>query len=74
MRVTSQLVSIKGRTSIKTGNPHFFKWVSDQVETSTNKTTIDLPTTDDELKRLMIVLIEAFGSDAISHLKSRKWI
>ena len=39
-----------------------------------NRTTIDLPTTDEELKRLMVVLIEAFGSDAISHLKSRKWI
>ena len=39
-----------------------------------NKTTIDLPTNDDELRRLALVLCDAFGPDVISHLKSRNWI
>lgn len=39
-----------------------------------NKTTIDLPASDDELRRLLFVLCDAFGSDAISHLRSRGWI
>jgi hypothetical protein len=39
-----------------------------------NETTIDLPTTDDELRHLLVILCEAFGSDAIAHLKSRGWI
>lgn len=39
-----------------------------------NRTTIDLPTTDDELRHLLMVLCDAFGSDAIDHLKSRGWI
>ena len=40
----------------------------------TNGTTIDLPTSDDELKRLLIFLCEAFGPDAIDHLKMRGWV
>ena len=39
-----------------------------------NGTTIDLPASDDELKRLLIVLCEAFGPVAIEHLKKRGWI
>lgn len=39
-----------------------------------NGTTIDLPTTDDELKHLLVMLCDAFGPHAIDHLKSRKWI
>lgn len=39
-----------------------------------NATTIDLPTSDDELKRLLLVLCEAFGPVAIEHLKKRGWI
>ena len=36
-----------------------------------NATTIDLPTSDDELRRLLVVLCDAFGSYAVEHLKSR---
>jgi hypothetical protein len=39
-----------------------------------NATTVDLPATDDELKNLMVMLIEAFGPRAIEHLRSRGWI
>ena len=39
-----------------------------------NGTTIDLPTSDDELKRLLIMLCEAFGPVAVEHLKKRGWI
>ena len=39
-----------------------------------NETTIDLPTSDDELRRLLFVLCDAFGEAAIAHLKDRKWI
>jgi len=39
-----------------------------------NETTIDLPATDDELRHLMIVLSEAFGTDAIAHFRERGWI
>jgi hypothetical protein len=39
-----------------------------------NGTTIDLPTSDDELKLLLIMLCEAFGPVAIEHLKKRGWI
>jgi hypothetical protein len=39
-----------------------------------NGTTIDLPASDDELKRLLVLLCEAFGPHAIAHLKMRKWI
>jgi hypothetical protein len=39
-----------------------------------NKTTIDLPTTDDELRHLLVMLLDAFGTDGIAHLKSRGWI
>lgn len=39
-----------------------------------NGTTIDLPSSDDELKRLMVNLIEAFGPDAIARLRELKWI
>ncbi len=39
-----------------------------------NKTTIDLPTSDDELRHLLVVLCDAFGTAAIAHLKSRGWI
>ncbi len=38
-----------------------------------NGTTIDLPTSDDELRRLMIVLCEAFPSAAAAHVKMRGW-
>lgn len=38
-----------------------------------NGTTIDLPATDDELRRLMHNLIEAFGPAAIEHLKALNW-
>jgi len=34
-----------------------------------NGTTIDLPSSENELKRLMVNLIEAFGSDAIARLR-----
>jgi hypothetical protein len=39
-----------------------------------NETTIDLPTNDDELKRLLRVLIAAFGDEAIAHLRELRWI
>lgn len=39
-----------------------------------NTTTIDLPASDDALKHLLVLLIDAFGPDAIDHLKMRKWI
>jgi hypothetical protein len=39
-----------------------------------NETTIDLPSSDDDLKHLLVILIEAFGPHAIEHLKMRKWI
>ena len=39
-----------------------------------NGTIIDLPASDDELKRLAVMLSEAFGPHVISHLKSRGWI
>lgn len=39
-----------------------------------NGTTIDLPTSDDELKRLALNLVEAFGPDVIEFLKSRGWV
>jgi hypothetical protein len=39
-----------------------------------NGTTIDLPSSDDALKVLMVNLIEAFGPHAIEQLKMRKWI
>jgi hypothetical protein len=39
-----------------------------------NGTTIDLPASDDELKRLLIVLCEAFGPVVVEHLKKRGWI
>jgi hypothetical protein len=38
-----------------------------------NGTTIDLPATDDELKHLLVMLCEAFGPDAVAHLKKRGW-
>lgn len=40
----------------------------------TNSTTIDLPCSDDELKRLALVLCEAFGPVVIEHLKMRGWV
>jgi hypothetical protein len=39
-----------------------------------NKTTIDLPASDDELQRLMLNFCDAFGPVAIEHFKSRGWI
>jgi len=39
-----------------------------------NGTTIDLPSTDDELKRLLVMLCEAFPGAAVEHLKMRKWV
>ena len=39
-----------------------------------NGTTIDLPTSDDELKRLLAALIDAFGPEAIAQLKAHRWI
>lgn len=39
-----------------------------------NGTTIDLPSSDDELKHLTVMLCEAFGPRAIEHLKSRGWV
>ena len=39
-----------------------------------NGTTIDLPSSDDELKRLLVMLSEAFGPHVIAHLKNRGWI
>ena len=39
-----------------------------------NGTTIDLPTTDDELRHLLSVLCEAFGPHVIEHLKALRWI
>jgi hypothetical protein len=38
-----------------------------------NGTTIDLPTSDEELKHLATTLCEAFGPHVIEHLKSRGW-
>lgn len=40
----------------------------------TNGTTLDLPTTDAELKRLLVVLCAAYGPTAIAHLKEMGWI
>ena len=39
-----------------------------------NGTTIDLPASDDELKRLLLMLCEAFGPVAVEHLKKRGWV
>jgi hypothetical protein len=39
-----------------------------------NATTIDIPTSDDEMKRLARVLTDAFGPVVIEHLKTRRWI
>lgn len=39
-----------------------------------NGTTIHLPTSDQELARLMLVLVEAFPEAAIAHLKARNWV
>jgi hypothetical protein len=36
-----------------------------------NATTIDLPTTDDELRHLLVILCEAFPGAAVAHLKMR---
>ena len=38
-----------------------------------NETTLDLPTTSDELKRLMRALIAAFPQDALEFLKAQPW-
>ena len=38
-----------------------------------NGTTIDLPANDDELRRLLHSLCDAFGEDATRHLKERGW-
>jgi hypothetical protein len=39
-----------------------------------NGTTIDLPTSDEELEHLLVNLCEAFPQKAIGHLKMRKWV
>jgi hypothetical protein len=39
-----------------------------------NGTTLDLPTTGEELQRLMRTLISAFGPQAIEHLRKLGWI
>lgn len=39
-----------------------------------NATTIDIPTNDAELKRLMHVLISSFGEDAVAFLREMKWV
>ena len=39
-----------------------------------NKTTIDLPSSDDELRHLLVLLCEAFPRAAADHVKSRGWI
>jgi hypothetical protein len=39
-----------------------------------NRTILDLPASDEELRRLLVVLCEAFRPHAIAHLKSGGWI
>ena len=39
-----------------------------------NATTIDLPATDEQLKRLLEMLCDAFGPTAIEHLRFRGWV
>lgn len=39
-----------------------------------NGTTLDLPASDEALKNLLSMLIEAFGSHAIAHLKRNRRI
>lgn len=39
-----------------------------------NGTTLDLPTSDEALKHLLVLLCDAFGPAAIEHLKMRRWI
>jgi len=39
-----------------------------------NATTVDLPATDDELRRLALVLSAAFGTDVAAHLRALGWI
>ena len=39
-----------------------------------NETTIDLSASDDQLKVLLVNLIEAFGPAAVAHLKMRGWV
>ena len=39
-----------------------------------NKTIVDLPASDDELRRLMFLLMEAFPKDAAKHVKERRRI
>ena len=38
-----------------------------------NGTTIDLPSTDNEFKHLLVMLCEAFPQHAIEHAQLRKW-
>ncbi|HXP74640.1 MAG TPA: hypothetical protein VN823_10890 [Stellaceae bacterium] len=39
-----------------------------------NGTTVDLPTTDDELRRLALTLCAAFAEAVIADLRQRGWI
>jgi hypothetical protein len=39
-----------------------------------NGTTIDLPTTHDELKHLLVILCESFPDVAVAHVKMRRWV
>ncbi len=40
----------------------------------TNGTTIDLPTSDDELRRLMYMLCDAFPPAAVDLFRERGWV
>jgi len=39
-----------------------------------NRTTIDIPTTDDELRRLMYVLCDSFPPAAVELFRKRGWV
>ena len=39
-----------------------------------NGTTIDLPASDDELRRLAVILCAALGPYVIDHLKKQGWV
>jgi hypothetical protein len=39
-----------------------------------NRTTIDIPATNDELRRLMYLLCDAFPGEAVKLFRQRNWV
>jgi hypothetical protein len=70
-----------GTAYVATDFESFDYWSSTLTESKailrlhlSNRTTIDLPSTDDELRRLLALLCDAFPPDAIAHMKGRGWV